>query len=351
MHHVRSLQEGFRAATIKPLEAQASAPVPPSPSIGGGPRLGADVGFIDIGNAIVIAPKEDEKCIELVKYAERLVGLLQRAREANVAPANLTPSGGPIAVEDALVHLLSQLEPAELVRASATCAFWRLAATQVMLSSSWLSRILGACGMRLNVGELTPDVLYDKLESFDDAQASGRGLRCTHALKANDVLVEYAGLSGRLHPRILSDGKYTLTLQKEDVWDAVRCLTKVPEEDLPSVVVHPAAADSMRNWIAASFSPDRPVRFFDALEGVLPIHGDARVFGNVSRFIKDETEAPNCAIGWTAASILAGQPHAYVVALHDIDVGVELSMDYGDSYDRDWQDEESHGSSAESSSA
>ena len=76
--------------------------------------------------------------------------------------------------------------------------------------------------------------------------------------------------------------------------------------------------------------------FVSNLYRELPEALDARVFGNVSRFIKDETEAPNCAIGWTTESILAGQPHAYVVALQDIAAGVELSMDYGKYYDRHW---------------
>ena len=343
--------------TIDHLEARASVPGPPSPcnqSIGGGPRLVAAAGFIDIGNSIVVAIRRwEEQCIA---YAERLMPMLQHARNANAALASMTVAmpSGPIAIEELLIHLLSHLEPAELAHASAACAFWRLAARQVVLSSSWLSRILGAWGMRLQVaGELgvTIDVDYAALEPFYDGQPSGTGLRCLRAVAASEVIVEYAGIALPAKP---SDGTYALAITFNDVREAAMSLMNTPHDNLSSVVVHPAAVESLRKWVLnASLdslqsvwtptdgsSLGRPgpacLEFIQHLHKELPLVLDARVFGNVSRFIKDDCEAPNCAIGWTAASILAGQPHAYVVALQDIAAGVELSMDYGEHYDRHW---------------
>ena len=313
---------------------------------GGGdqrPRLVAAAGFIDIGNSVVVAPEAEEQCIAC---AVRLLPMLQHARNAKAA-LEATPAGtnvampcGPIALEDILIHLLSHLEPAELGHASATCTFWRLAARQVMLSSSWLSRILGACGMRLQVAGalgMTIDVDYAALEPFYEGQPSGTGLRCLRAVATSEVVVQYAGIALPAHPSVAT---YALGLEMTDVQSAVM---KIPHDDLSSVVVHPAAAESLHKWVLEeSLGPHGldSNRCCDAfvinLYRELPRALDARVFGNVSRFIKDETEAPNCAIGWTTESILAGQPHAYVVALQDIAAGVELSMDYGKYYDRHW---------------
>ena len=260
---------------------------------------------------------------------------------------------GPIALEDILIHLLSHLEPAELGDASATCAFWRLAARQVVLSSAWLSRILGACGMRLQVAGalgMTIDVDYAALEPFYEGQPSGTGLRCLRAVATSEVVVEYAGIALPARPSGATCCNYALGLEITDVQSAV---IKIPPDDLSSVVTHPAAAESLRKWVLEEKPLDpnglqavdphgygsSPCcdAFVSNLYRELPRALDARVFGNVSRFIKDETEAPNCAIGWTTESILAGQPHAFVVALQDIPAGVELSMDYGKYYDRHWR--------------
>ena len=237
--------------TIDHLEARASVPGPPSPcnqSIGGGPRLVAAAGFIDIGNSIVVAPQEEEQCIA---YAERLMPMLQHARNANAALASMTVAmpSGPIAIEELLIHLLSHLEPAELAHASAACAFWRLAARQVVLSSSWLSRILGVWGLRLQVaGELgvTIDVDYAALEPFYDGQPSGTGLRCLRAVAASEVIVEYAGIA---LPRKPADGTYALAITFNDVREAAMSLMNTPHDNLSSVVVHPAAVESLRKWV------------------------------------------------------------------------------------------------------
>ena len=331
--------------TIDQLEARASVPGPPSPcnqSTGGGPRLVAADGFIDIGNSVVVAPQVEEQCIA---YAERLVPMLQHAQAAleRPTPASTTVACGPFAIEDVLIHLLSHLEPAELAHASAACAFWCLAARQVVLSSTWLSRVLGSCGMQLQVaGELgmTIDVDYAALEPFYDGQPSGTGLRCLRAVAASEVIVEYAGIALPTNP---SDGTYVLAIERVDVLNAAMSLMNTPHDDLSSVVIHPAAVESLRKWaLEASLDPHgwkaalRRDAFVSNLYQELPRVLDASVFGNVSAFIKDERDAPNCAIGWTAASILAGQPHAYVVALQDIAAGVEVSIDYGDNYDRHW---------------
>ena len=233
--------------------------------------------------------------------------------------------------EDMLVHLLSHLEPADLVRSSAACAFWRLAARQVVLSSPWLSHALG-----LQVaGEMgvTTDVDYSAFEPFFVGQPSGTGLRCLHAVKAEQTLLEYAGI--RLEyagSEYAFDSEYALRLEPDQVSRAIDILKDNPR----GYPVHPDAAESLRAWLE---SPDSNVlrqAFHDVLQHVLPRWIDARIFGNVSRFIKDETEAPNCAIGWTTASILAGQPRAFIFALQDIAARVELSIDYGPYYDRHW---------------
>ena len=318
---------------------------------GGGnqlPRFVAAAGFIDIGNSVVVAPMVEEQCIS---RAVRLMPMLQHARNAKVAGTNVAMPCGPIALEDILIHLLSHLEPAELGDASAACAFWRLAARQVVLSSAWLSRILSACGMRLQVAGalgMTIDVDYAALEPFNEGQPSGTGLRCLRAVATSEVVVEYAGilLASPAYPSVAT---YALSLEITDVQSAVM---KIPPDDLSSVVTHPAAAESLRKWVLEEKPLDpnglqavdphgygsSPCcdAFVSNLYRELPEALDARVFGNVSRFIKDETEAPNCAIGWTTESILAGQPHAFVVALQDIPAGVELSMDYGKYYDRHW---------------
>ena len=337
--------------TIDQLEARASVPGLPPPcnqATGGGPRLVAAHGFIDIGNSVVVAPQCEKQCIA---YAVRLMPMLQHAQAAleRPTPASTTVASGPIEIEDVLVHLLSHLEPAELAHASATCAFWCLAASQVVLSSAWLSRILGSCGMRQQVaGELgtTIDVDYAALEPFYDGQPSGTGLRCLHAVAASEVIVEYAGIALPTNPE---DGTYALAIEYRDVQNAAMSLMDTPHDDLSSVVIHPAAVKSLRKWmLKASLGPDVDpdgLKAKDAGDAFvrklaydceLPRVLDASVFGNVSAFIKDDRDAPNCAIGWTAASILAGQPHAFVVALQDIAAGVELSVDYGDEYDRHW---------------
>ena len=238
--------------------------------------------------------------------------------------------------EDMLVHLLSHLEPADLARSSAACAFWRLAARQVMLSSPWLSHALG-----LQVaGEmgLTTDVDYSAFEPFFVGQPSGTGLRCLHAVKAEQTLLEYAGIALEYTPEYTGtsqrsfDSEYALGLEPGDVSRAMDILKDNPRD----YRVHPAAAESLRAWLA---SPDSNVlrqASIDKLQQVLPRWIDARIFGNVSRFIKDENEAPNCAIGWTTASILAGEPHAYIFALQDVAAGVELSINYGPHYYRYW---------------
>ena len=109
------------------------------PTCGGNqrPRLVAAAGFIDIGNSVVVAPMVEEQCIS---RAVRLMPMLQHARNAKAA-LEPTPAGthvampcGPIALEDILIHLLSHLEPAELGDASATCAFWRIAARQAVVA-------------------------------------------------------------------------------------------------------------------------------------------------------------------------------------------------------------------------
>ena len=322
-------------------------------STGGGTRLVAASGFIDIGNSVAVAP-DAEQCIA---YAERLMPMLQHARNAKAALQRPIPASGalfdvampsgPIAIEDVLIHLLSHLEPAELAHASAACAFWCLAARQVVLSSTWLSRVLGSCGMQLQVaGELgmTIDVDYAALEPFYDGQPSGTGLRCLHAVAASEVIVEYAGIALPTNPE---DGTYALAIEYRDVQNAAMSLMNTPHDDISSVVIHPAAVKSLRKWmLKASLGPDVDPgglkakdagdAFVHKLYCELPRVLDASVFGNVSAFIKDDRDAPNCAIGWTAASILAGQPHAYVVALQDIAAGVEVSIDYGDNYDRHW---------------
>ena len=201
------------------------------------------------------------------------------------------------------------------------------------------------------------DVDYAALEPFYEGQPSGTGLRCLRAVATSEVVVEYAGIalpagpSGARCTAYPSDARcnYALGLEITDVQSAVM---KIPPDDLSSVVTHPAAAESLRKWVLEEKPLDpnglqavdphgygsSPCcdAFVSNLYRELPQALDARVFGNVSRFIKDETEAPNCAIGWTTESILAGQPHAYVVALQDIAAGVELSMDYGKYYDRHW---------------
>ena len=215
----------------------------------GGPRLVAAAGFIDIGNSIVVAIRRwEEQCIA---YAERLMPMLQHARNANAALASMTVAmpSGPIAIEELLIHLLSHLEPAELAHASAACAFWRLAARQVVLSSSWLSRILGVWGLRLQVaGELgvTIDVDYAALEPFYDGQPSGTGLRCLRAVAASEVIVEYAGIALPAKP---SDGTYALAITFNDVREAAMSLMNTPHDNLSSVVVHPAAVESLRKWV------------------------------------------------------------------------------------------------------
>ena len=337
--------------TIDQLEARASIPGPPPPCnqvTGGGPRLVAADGFIDIGNSVVVAPQVEKQCIA---YAVRLMPMLQHAQAAleRPTPASTTVASGPIEIEDVLVHLLSHLEPAELAHASAACAFWCLAARQVVLSSTWLSRVLGSCGMQLQVaGELgmTIDVDYAALEPFYDGQPSGTGLRCLRAVAASEVIVEYAGITLPANPSVESKGDastYGLAVERDDVENAAMSLMNTPHDDLSSMVIHPAAAESLRKWmLEASLDPTGRQAwscretFIRNLYEELPRAVDARVFGNVSRFIKDETEAPNCAMGWTTASILAGQPHAYVFALQDIAAGVELSVDYGKYYDRHW---------------
>ena len=203
---------------------------------------------------------------------------------------------------------------------------------------------------------MTIDVDYAALEPFYEGQPSGTGLRCLRAVAASETIVQYAGIKLPDNPSggpRLRDNTYALGLERSDVQSAVM---KIPPDDLSSVVTHPAAAESLRKWVLEEESLDPNVwapgrnswnphgydrgpcfdAFIDNLSRELPEALDARVFGNVSRFIKDETEAPNCAIGWTTESILAGQPHAYVVALQDIAAGVELSIDYGKGYDRHW---------------
>ena len=321
------------------------------------PNLRIAPGFIDIGNSVCMAPMMEEKCIS---YAERLMPMLQRALRMDTRPG-YTPavdgscsssaivSSGPIGTEelteDVLIHMLSHLEPNDLAHASAACACWRLAATQVVLSSPWLSRTFSSCGMRLQAaGELgvTIDVDYAALEPFYDGQPSGTGLRCSRAVAASEVVVEYAGLA--LPPEALHragrsfDGTYALGIEYEDICNATDSLMNGPCD----YRVHPAASGPLNVWLESLDSPgiwksrSSKGSFIETLRRELPSVLDARVFGNVSRFIKDERKEPNCAIGWTTASILAGQPHAYVVALQDIAAGVELSIDYGSLYDRYW---------------
>ena len=322
------------------------------------PNLCIAPGFIDIGNSVCVAPTMMEK--KCISYAERLMPMLQRALRMDTRPG-YTPavdgscsssaivSSGPIGTEelteDVLIHMLSHLKPNDLARASAACACWRLAATQVVLSSPWLSRTFSSCGMRLQAaGELgvTIDVDYADLEPFYVGQPSGTGLRCSRAVAASEVVVEYAGLA--LPPEALHragrsfDGTYALGIEYEDICNATDSLMNGPCD----YRVHPAASGPLNVWLESLDSPNswksRFSRgsFIETLRRELPSVLDARVFGNVSRFIKDERKAPNCAIGWTTASILAGQPHAYVVALQDIAAGVELSIDYGSLYDRYW---------------
>ena len=73
-----------------------------------------------------------------------------------------------VAIEEILIHVLSHLGPAELAHANASCAFRHLAGTQVVLSTAWLSRTIGAaCGMLLQMeGELTTDVDYAALPAL-----------------------------------------------------------------------------------------------------------------------------------------------------------------------------------------
>ena len=296
--------------------------------------------FIDIGNSIGVAPEVEEEC---VSYAVQLMTMLQRVHSA-AASTNAAMPSGPIEVEDVLVHLLSHLEPADLAYAGATCAFWRLAARQVVLSSPWLSRSISACGIQLQVaGELgvAVDVDYAALEPFHDGQPSGTGLRCLRSVVASEVIVEYAGIA---LPACPSVSTYALGLEVEDVRSATDALMNSPYD----YRIHPDVAETVAELLRVheedspgSLDPYEWHRLcrkglIAHLQFSLPRALDARVFGNVSRFIKDERDAPNCAIRWTTASILAGQPHAYVVALQDIAAGCELSIDYGEHYDRHW---------------
>ena len=324
---------------------------------GGGnqlPRFVAAAGFIDIGNSVVVAPEAEEQCIAC---AVRLMPMLQHARNAKAA-LEATPAGtnvampcGPIALEDILIHLLSHLEPAELGQASAACTFWRLAARQVVLSSPWLSRSISACGIQLQVaGELgvAVDVDYAALEPFHDGQPSGTGLRCLRSVAASEVVVEYAGIA---LPACPSVSTYALGLEVEDVRSATDALMNSPHD----YRIHPDVAETVAELLRVheedspgSLDPYEWHRLCRKgliwhLQLSLPRALDARVFGNVSRFIKDERDAPNCAIRWTTASILAGQPHAYVVALQDIAAGCELSIDYGEHYDRHWVLDDANG--------
>ena len=301
------------------------------------PNLAVADGFIDIGSSVGVAPMA-----EAHSSALHLMPMLQHAlRTAAMPPAGTSMVSGPIDIEDVLVHLLSHLEPADLARSGAVCGFWRLAATRVALSSPWLSRTLGACGIQLQVVGgvgVTADVDYAALEPFHDGQPSGSGLRCLRAIAAAKVVVEYAGIALPACPVV---GTYALGLEIEDVRSATDALMNNPDD----YRLHPDLAEALRAWEEESLESLDPYEWRRLsrtnelacrLQHALPRALDARVFGNVSRFIKDEREAPNCAICWTTASILAGQPHAYVIALQDIAAGAELSIDYGEHYDRHW---------------
>ena len=323
------------------------------------PGLNGAVGFIDIGRSVVVATRfkappegarQERRCLE---RAEQLMPMLERAfsRQAGPPPgaadaategihllsedmlvgaADAATEGIHLLSEDMLVHMFSHLEPADLGRSSAACAFWRLAAMRVVLSSPWLSHALG---LQVADGEMGVTTDADCFEPFFVGQPSGVGLRCSHAVKAEQTLLEYAGIRLEyIGERSTVDGEYALRLEPDQVSRAIDILKDNPGE----YRLHPAAAKSLRAWLASPDSRALRLLCIDKLQQVLPRWIDARIFGNVSRFIKDETEAPNCAVGWTAASILAGQPRAYIVALQDINAGVELSMDYGQHYDRHW---------------
>jgi hypothetical protein len=167
------------------------------------------------------------------------------------------------------------------------------------------------------------DVLHADLKVFDTDHDSGFGLRCVRTIRANDVIVEYVGAHvPRCKMRFCNTGNgrtdYVRVDERTRDWDTEYMLSAhlQIEHSTPGV--------------------DGIVRCPICNIQGRPNAIDARVFGGLARFIKDETDGPNAQLVWHRPSFYTARPRCFVVACMDIAEGTEISVDYGQYYRRHW---------------
>ena len=144
-----------------------------------------------------------------------------------------------------------------------------------------------------------PRVPYAKLEAFDTGSGErGWGVRCTSRIAQGSVVVEVIG----------------------------RCLSSA---DIDSV-------DDLEYVVGFDDrTMEAKARLGDMMQYI-----DCRTHGNVMRLINDCEEAPNLQLlYWPPPDEEAGimPRRIFLMSMHDIPAGVELTFNYGCNYDRHWK--------------